>query len=306
MYGPTETTVWSTLERVVPGARITVGHPIANTQVHVVDDRLRLVPVGVPGELCIGGDGVARGYLGRPELTAEKFVDDPFAAGGRSMYRTGDLARWLADGRLELLGRADQQVKVRGFRIELGEIEGMLERHDAVRQAVCSVYDDGAGDKRLVAYLVYEEGADTTPSELRRFLRGELPDYMVPSLFVELPALPLTANGKVDRKALPPPLEPQRQAGERVAPRTEMERLIAGLWRDAVGASDVSVHDNFFDIGGHSLLSMQVIARLEKEIGVRLQPARFVIDSLEQLSAACEQMLARTPAAAAPPSGSRA
>ncbi len=299
MYGPTETTIWSTVAKIEPGAAITVGTPIANTQVYILDKHMQPVPLGVAGELCIAGDGVALGYLGLPELTAERFVSDPFSRHpGARMYRTGDLARFTGSGAIEYVGRKDFQVKVRGFRIELGEIEGALERHEAVRRAVAAVYDDGAGDKRLVAYLVYEEGADTTPSELRRFVRADLPDYMVPSLFVELPSLPLTANGKVDRRALPAPLEQQRPAKERVAPRTDMERLMARLWSEAIGVHEVSVHDNFFDVGGHSLMSMQIIARLEKETGVRIAPGLFIVDSLEQISAVCEQMLAETPAAA--------
>jgi amino acid adenylation domain-containing protein len=291
MYGPTETTVWSTMDRVTTSDRITVGRPIGNTKIHIVDEQLRPVPAGLRGEICIAGDGVARGYLNRVELTAEKFVRDSFSTvAGDRMYRTGDLGRWLPDGRLDVLGRADQQVKLRGFRIELGEIEAVLERHDAIRQAVATVFDDGLGDRRLVAYVVHAPGVDATASELRRFLRQDLPDYMVPSLFIPLDALPLTPNGKVDRKALPAPLGQQRRRNEVVAPRTEMEQRIAALWTEAIGARDVSVFDNFFDIGGHSLLSLQVIARIEQQIGVRLNPARFVMDSLEQIAAACEQL----------------
>ena len=295
MYGPTETTIWSTVEEVVPGERITVGRPIANTQIHVVDERLRVVPIGVPGEVCIGGDGVARGYLGRPELTAERFVADPFSRAPHArLYRTGDLGRWLADGRLELLGRADQQVKVRGFRIELGEVEAVLERHPDVQQAVASVFDDSAGYGRLIAYLVNRAGAEPTATELRRFARQELPDYMVPSLFMALESLPLTPNGKVDRRALPRPSLSNRSDAGRVPPRTAMEHTVANVWKDVLGIPEVSVHDNFFDVGGHSLLSMQVVARLEKQLGVRLNPGRFLMDTLEQISAACEQLVAKS------------
>ena len=297
MYGPTETTIWSTLDRVTAGSRITVGRPIANTQVHIVDAGLRRVPVGVPGELCIGGDGVAHGYLHRPELTADRFVPDPHASTvGAKLYRTGDRARWLPDGRLEHLGRGDGQVKIRGFRIELGEIEAVLERHEAVRQAVASVFDDGAGDRRLVAYVVSAPGQEPTPSELRRFVRGELPEYMVPSLFVALDALPLTPNGKVDRRALPAPIaQPQAASAARVAPRTPMEQVIAGVWSELLKHQDISVHDNFFDIGGHSLLSMEAIGAIEKRTGVRLNPARFMLETLEQISATCAQMASAAP-----------
>jgi amino acid adenylation domain-containing protein len=291
LYGPTETTVWSTVGRVTSAAEtITIGTPIANTQVYVLDANREPVPIGVPGELWIGGAGVATGYHRRPELTAERFVTDPFSpVPGARMYRTGDLGRWRPDGSLQHFGRLDHQVKIRGYRIELGEIEAVLGRHDAIRQAVATVFDDRLGDSRLVAYVVYAPGVDATASELRRYLRQDLPDYMVPSLFIPLDTLPLTPNGKVDRKALPAPLGQQRRRSEVVAPRTEMEQRIAALWTEALGGRDVSVLDNFFDIGGHSLLSLQVIARIEQQVGVRLNPARFAMDTLEQIAGACEQ-----------------
>jgi amino acid adenylation domain-containing protein len=288
MYGPTETTIWSTVARVERDSTIDLGTPIANTQVYILDKHMRPVPIGVAGELCIGGDGVALGYLNRPELTAERFVANPFAPGAR-MYRTGDLARFTREGTIAYLGRSDFQVKVRGFRIELGEIEALLSRHPDIQQAIAATYDD-AGGRRLVAYVVYRTGAEPTGTELRRFVRAELPDYMVPSLFVQMDALPLTPNGKVDRRALPPPIE-QPVHVDRVAPRTEMERLIATVWSEALGGREISIHDNFFDIGGHSLLSAQVIAKIEKQIGVRLSQ-RYLTDTLEQISAACEQLMA--------------
>jgi amino acid adenylation domain-containing protein len=288
MYGPTETTIWSTVARVERDSPISLGTPIANTQVYIIDKHKRPVPMGVAGELCIAGAGVALGYLNRPELTAERFVANPFVPGAR-MYRTGDLARFTKDGTIGYLGRSDFQVKVRGFRIELGEIESLLSRHPDILQAVATTYDDAAG-RRLVAYVVYRAGAEPTGTELRRFVRAELPDYMVPSLFVQMESLPLTPNGKVDRRALPPPIQ-QGSHVERVAPRTDMERLIATVWSEALGGCEVSIHDNFFDIGGHSLLSVQVIAKLEKRVGVRL-PQRYFTETLEQISAACEQLMA--------------
>ncbi|HZI10955.1 MAG TPA: amino acid adenylation domain-containing protein, partial [Myxococcus sp.] len=208
MYGPTETTVWSSTHRVreAEAATVSIGTPIANTRIYILDAHLRPVPVGVTGELYIAGDGVVRGYLGRPELTAERFVPEPFAGlPGARMYRTGDLARWCADGTLEFLGRADHQVKVRGFRVELGEIESVLARHPALREVAVAVWPDPSGDARLVAHVVTRPGQQLDAGALRAFLKERLPEYMVPSAFMALEALPLTPNGKVDRKALPEP-----------------------------------------------------------------------------------------------------
>ena len=205
MYGPTETTVWSATHDVADASRsIPVGRPIANTQIYIFDENLQLAPIGVAGELVIGGEGVVRGYLNRPELTAERFIPDPFRPGNR-LYRTGDQARWREDGVLEFLGRLDDQVKIRGHRIELGEIEAVLARHPAIRQSVVVARDDTPGDKRLVAYLIAETGRAPTVNELRDHLLRELPDFMVPAAFVTLDAFPLTPNNKVDRKRLPAP-----------------------------------------------------------------------------------------------------
>jgi amino acid adenylation domain-containing protein len=284
MYGPTETTVWSTCSALrAPVGRVLIGRPLANTRVYVLDERGEPCPLGVPGELFIGGDGVALGYLNRPELTAERFLPDPFVPGGR-MYKTGDLVRLLADGNLEYLRRNDNQVKLRGYRIELGEVEAMLQKHDAVRQAVAVVREDH-GDARLVAYVQKEEGRDATDSELRTHLRGFLPDYMVPQLFVELAELPLTPNGKIDRKALPSPLGIDDGRDDHVEPRTDQEVLVADIWKDVLSAKRVSVHDNFFSIGGHSLLSIKVIARIERTTGVRLNPRVLLLNSLAQVAA---------------------
>ncbi len=268
VYGPTETAVWSAAGKVAAGeGPVLLGSPIANTRLHVVDRAFSQVPVGVAGELLIGGAGVARGYLGRPDLTAEKFVPDPFGAPGDRVYRTGDLVRRHAAGNLEFLGRIDHQVKVRGYRIELGEIEAALLRHPAVSAAVVVAREDG-GEKRLVAYLA-GEAESPAAGELRRHLREIVPEYMVPAAFVPLGAFPLTPSGKVDRKALPAP-EGTRAAASGAAyvpPRDEMELRIAGIWRDVLKVDKVGAEDNFFDLGGHSLLLAQVHSRLGEALG---------------------------------------
>jgi amino acid adenylation domain-containing protein len=285
VYGPTETTVWSTREKLHnPVGNLTIGRPIGNTQVHVLDERLQPVPIGVPGELHIGGDGVTLGYLNRPELTAERFIPDPFHSGAL-LYKTGDLARLLPDGRLDYLGRNDNQVKVRGFRIELGEIESILARHGAVGQAVVMARELRPGDVRLVAYLIPANGATPPDEDLRAFLRESLPDYMVPQHFMSLGAFPLTPNGKIDRKSLPEPVT-ERADGDFVEPRTPEERLVAELWQDALGVPRLSVHDNFFHLGGHSLLASQVLARLRREHGVALPFRRlFEAPTIERFAA---------------------
>ncbi|WP_223645098.1 non-ribosomal peptide synthetase [Corallococcus sp. EGB] len=299
MYGPTETTVWSTTWRVQPPlSSIRIGRPIANTQLYLLDSHRAPVPVGVAGELYIGGDGVTLGYLHRPELTQERFLANPFRPGER-MYRTGDLARWLADGTVEYLGRNDSQVKLRGFRIELGEVEAALASHPSLAQAVALVREDRPGDRRLVAYLVTKPGQAYTDTELRKHLRSQLPQYMVPQHFVELEALPLTPNGKVDRKALPPPAGTSRPAEDAfVAPRTPTEQHLARIWREVLGIAQVGVHDNFFNIGGHSLLSFQVVMRVKKELNQELHPRTLLLNTLEQVAS---QLVPATPAPAATP-----
>ena len=266
-YGPTETTVWSTFHPIRrPLGRILIGRPIANTQVHVLDGSQQRVPVGVSGELYIGGDGVTLGYLNRPELTRERFVADPFRP-GQLMYRTGDIGRWLPDGTLECLGRNDSQVKVRGFRIELGEIEAVLAQHPEVRQAVVVARPGlAAGDVRLIAYYVDRTKGRLSDSALREHLGRALPEYMVPQVFVPLATFPLTPSGKVDRKALPDPGN-QRSEQEHVAPRTDAERLIARIWQETLGIARVGATDNVFHLGAHSLLAAQVATRLSREWG---------------------------------------
>lgn len=291
MYGPTETTVWSTCHRVSEADdRVLIGRPIANTTVYVVDEMMQPVPIGVPGELLIGGAGVAKGYWKRPQLTAERFVPNPFAPADGPVYRTGDLVRFRPHGALEYHRRLDNQVKIRGFRIELGEIETALKQYEGVEDAVAAVRSFGRGDDRLVAYVVPAEGRqEPTGTELRAFLRESLPAYMIPGAFVTLDALPLTPNGKVDRRALPDPTGLTATAAAPVPPRTETERLIADIWQQALGIADVGVNDNFFDLGGHSLLSMQVIGTIEERTGVRLGARDIVLQTLGQVAAMCEK-----------------
>lgn len=260
LYGPTEATIWTTVERVdaaTADAPPPIGRPIANTRVYVLDEQMQPVPVGVPGELYIGGVGVARGYLHRPALTAASFVPDPFdVQPGARLYRSGDRVRFLPDGRLAFLGRVDQQIKLRGFRIEPGEIEAALRAYGNLREALVMVREDAPGDKRLVAYLVWDESPPSATAELRDFLRERLPAYMIPAAFVNMPAFPRNPNGKIDRRALPAP--DARPAGVPVSPRTHMEEIIAGIWRQLLNLKQIGIHDNFFDLGGHSLLLAQV------------------------------------------------
>ncbi|MEZ4403025.1 MAG: amino acid adenylation domain-containing protein [Kofleriaceae bacterium] len=299
MYGPTETTVWSTCARITAGqGDVTIGTPIAGTTVDVLDRHGRPVPIGVPGELVIGGAGVALGYHHRPELTADRFIADPRRPDARR-YRTGDLGRWRADGRLQHLGRLDFQVKVRGYRIELGEIEAALARHPGVAQAVVVAGPGPGGEARLIAYLV-ADGAPPAAADLRAHLRATLPDYMIPTVFVPLPALPLTPNGKVDRRALPAPSDADTAAPRPLAaPATPAELLVATVWRELLGVERIGRADNFLDLGGHSLLIMAAIAKLEARTGKRVSPRAFIFQTLEQV--AREYDVTAPPPLAGPP-----
>ena len=294
MYGPTETTIWSAVSRVVPGTGpVPVGLPIANTTFHLLDPQGQPVPVGITGELHIGGAGLARGYLNRPELTAERFIPDPFAADpGARLYKTGDLARRRPDGQLEFLGRLDHQVKIRGYRIELGEVEAALAAHPAVRQAVVVAREDAPGDQRLVAYLVAAGATPPAASELRPFLKAALPEYMVPAAFVALDTLPLTPNGKVDRKALPAPQAAPGDGASRAvaAPGDTLELQLVALWEGVLGVRPIGVDDNFFDLGGHSLLAVRLFGEIERIFGRALPLATlFRAPTVGQLAAILRQ-----------------
>ncbi len=278
MYGPTETTIWSCIQRVESGyGPVPIGKPIANTRVYLLDAYDNVVPAGVIGELCIGGQGVALGYLDRPELTAERFIENPVPeAPAGIIYRTGDLARYQADGTLVCLGRTDHQVKMRGFRIELGEIETLLESQDDVRQAVVLLREDVPGDQRLVAYLVLAEGVKTPAESILARLRDHLPDYMVPGTAVVLDALPLTPNKKIDRKTLPAPQGTRRQGESYIAPRNEVERRVQEIWQEIIGVEPLGMRDDFFEVGGHSLLAVRLVAAIEKRLGQRISLAALL------------------------------
>ncbi len=280
MYGPTETTIWSSLLKVESTeSMVPIGRPIANTEMYIVDAHLNPVPIGVPGELLIGGAGLSRGYLKRPELTAEKFIAHPFSdEKAARVYRTGDLCRYRRDGVIEFLGRLDQQVKVRGFRIELGDIESALAQHAAVQAVVVMARTDASGENRLVAYLI-PAGEAPAASELRAFLKARLPEYMIPSAFVFLDSFPLTPNGKVNRRALPEPEISRSEADAGfVSPRTQLEEQIAAIWQEVLHLERVGVHDNFFELGGHSLLATQVVARLQQAMAINL-PVRVLFEA---------------------------
>ncbi|HEX7243181.1 MAG TPA: amino acid adenylation domain-containing protein, partial [Longimicrobiaceae bacterium] len=308
MYGPTETTVLATghlvdAEETVD--RALMGAPLPNVRAYVCGGDGELVPPGVPGELWLGGRGVARGYLGRPELTAEKFVPDPFSGEpGARLYRTGDRARWLAEGTMEFLGRVDAQVKVRGFRIEPGEVEAALAAHPAVRESVVAALGD-PGDAWLAGYVVPAEGMAPDPAELRAWLAGRLPEHMVPGAVVVMDAFPLNGSGKVDRRALPAPEAAGRE--EYVAPRTPAEETVASVWAEVLEVERVGARDSFFTLGGHSLLATQVISRLRALLGVEV-PLRVVFEeaTVERLAARVDELLAEGPAAGPAPITRRA
>lgn len=273
MYGPTETTIYSTGTQIFSAEEtITIGHPIHNTQVYILDEYMRPLPEGVVGEIYLAGDGVARGYLNRPELNAEKFVDDPFShRPGAKMYRTGDLGKFMADGKIHCLGRIDHQVKIRGYRIELGEIEFNLSKQKGVKEAVVMAREDNPGDQRLVAYLVMEPGSgDTSVQDIRNGLKEMMPAFMVPGDFVFLSAFPLTPNGKIDRKALPAPQSTHIIKAEKELTETDAEHTVSKVWKEVLGVEKIGRYDDFFELGGHSLIAAQVMKRMEKETGKRL------------------------------------
>jgi len=290
MYGPTETTIWSAICQVSANwDSVPLGRPIDNTQTYILDAHLQPVPIGVPGEIYISGDGLARGYLKHPDLTAEKFLPNPFSKqAGTCLYRTSDIARYLPDGNIEFLGRIDNQVKIRGYRIELGEIESVLSQHPSVREVVVLAREDNPGDRRLVAYVVTNREQPCTTSEMRNFLKQKLPEYMVPSTFVLLEAMPLTSNRKVDRRALPLPDQSRPELEKAfVASRTPVEQILADIWREVLKQERVGIHDNFFDLGGHSLLATQVMSRIrdafQTDIPLR---ALFEKPTIEELAMA--------------------
>lgn len=297
LYGSSEVSGDSTWYEARKGKTlpcVPIGRRIANTQIYLLDRDLQPVPLGSRGELYIGGDGLARGYLNRPELTAEKFIPNPFNdAPGTRLYRTGDLARYLPDGQIEFLGRIDHQVKIRGLRVELEEIEVALGQHPAVEEAIVLAKEHTPGDTRLVAYVVPNSAKTPTTHDLRVFLREKLPEFMLPSAFRLLDSLPLTPNGKVDRYGLAVLERKTRpELNEAfVAPRTPLESVIAEIWQDVLGVDQVSVYDNFFDLGGHSLLVMLVIARLKNKVELRIHPNEFMFQTLGQLAAACEEQM---------------
>jgi amino acid adenylation domain-containing protein len=296
LYGPTEAAVdvssWycdpDDDSQIVP-----IGRPVANTQLYVLDESFKPQPPGVEGELFIGGVQLARGYLQRPDLTEQAFIPDPVTGHpGARLYRTGDRVRQRADGVIEYLGRNDSQVKLRGQRIELGEIDTALERHPAIERAVCVVRQDRDNDQRLLAYICYQPQQSLTNTELRRHLRSILPRHMIPQGFVEMACLPLTASGKVDRKALPEPSQSSGQTPRVASPETATEQLIAGICADLLQLEVVGTDQNFFDIGGHSLLALELINRLEDGSGVKITPLDIMLNSLGQLAAQIDDHLA--------------
>ncbi|MBK8549763.1 MAG: amino acid adenylation domain-containing protein [Ignavibacteria bacterium] len=286
LYGPSEDTTYTTNYRLIKGQPLLIGKPIANTEIYILSKNDQPVPVNVPGEICISGDGVARGYLNREELTAEKFVKNPFKAGER-MYRTGDLGRWLPDGNIDYLGRMDNQVKVRGYRIELGEIENVLQECGSVRQSVVMARETTEGSRRLVGYVVPE--GDFDREAIMFYLSKRLPAYMVPALWVELESLPVTQNGKIDRKALPDPDASELIRNEYAAPRNETEENLASIWKELLHVERVGIHDNFFELGGDSVITIQVVSRARR-LGYELKPKDiFIHQTIGSLSSAMSE-----------------
>jgi amino acid adenylation domain-containing protein len=293
-YGPTEATIVATMYKLLASTpedsalpEVPIGRTLRHVQAYLLDKYLNLTPVGVPGELHIGGVSLARGYLNRPDLTAEKFIPNPFSdEPGTRLYKTGDLVRYLPDGNIEFLGRTDHQVKIRGFRIEIGEIEAVLAQHPAVRETVAIVTEDHLGDQRLLAYVIPHSDRVPAATELRSFLKEKLPDYMLPSAFVTLDAIPLTPNGKVDRRALPAPDWEQPDLAEIfVAPRTPVEEALSDIWSQVLGVKQIGIKDNFFDLGGHSLLAIRLVAEIEKNLNLKIPlAALFELTTVAQMA----------------------
>ncbi|MBT2510605.1 amino acid adenylation domain-containing protein [Streptomyces sp. ISL-98] len=304
-YGPTEASVGTCIFPVTASVAqdvVPIGRPLPNMAMYVLDPALEPVPVGVTGELYVGGTGVARGYAGRPDLTADRFVPDPYGPAGARLYRTGDLVRQLPDGNVEFLGRIDDQVKIRGYRVELGEIQTVLAGHPAVREAVIGIHEPVPGDKRLVAYVVPVPEAEMPgAADFAEYASLRLPEYMVPSAFITLDSIPLNANGKVDRRALPAPDRSSlRSEVEHVPPRTETERLLAGIWSQVLDVEQIGVHDRFFDLGGHSLLMIKVLAAA-RQVGLTISVWRmYQHETLLDLAAAVDEDAAEAAAALAP------
>jgi amino acid adenylation domain-containing protein len=277
LYGPSEDTTYSTFALRRPGTAETIGRPVSNTEAYILDKNLQPLPVGVPGELYLGGAGLARGYLNRPELTAERFIPNPFGTWAKRLYRTGDLARYRSDGNLEYLGRIDQQVKIRGFRIELGEIESVINRHPSVRESVVVAHEDKSGAKNLAAYVVPRPGLVPTTLELREFLKEKLPQFMVPTFLTMLESLPLTPNGKLDRRALPEPeIKGADLCGTFVAPSNSIEQFLVKTWEEILKTQPIGVEDNFFELGGHSLLAVELFVRIESKYGKKIPLATLL------------------------------
>ncbi|MBT5267814.1 MAG: AMP-binding protein, partial [Candidatus Marinimicrobia bacterium] len=286
-YGPTETTITTTsfeitnhFEEKTDVHRIPIGRPLANRTANILDVFNNPVPIGVPGELYVGGSGLARGYLNRPDLTQERFINNPFSEEANSrLYKTGDLVRWLPDGNIEFLGRVDEQVKIRGFRVELGEIEVVLERNPYIRESAVVVNETSKEEKYLVAYVVMLEGHDLQNSELRQFLKERLPDYMIPSFFVETDVLPITPGGKVDRKALPAhDKDGNNTRKDYISPRTILELQITKIWEEVMERHPIGVRDNFFELGGHSLMAVRLVTQIEEKNG-RSLPVRTLFET---------------------------
>jgi amino acid adenylation domain-containing protein len=292
MYGPTETTIWSSMHRIEARGAVSIGLPISNTSMFILDGDLEPAPVNVPGELYIGGEGLARGYLRRAALTADNFIPNPFGVqAGQRLYRTGDIARRLPDGTIECIGRTDDQVKVRGSRIELGEIESVLNRHPSVQQSMVTVREDQPGDRRLVAYIISPKEIELNPAALRAHLKAHLPEYMLPAAFVAIDEIPLTPNGKIDRRALPPPgsARPEIEA-KFAAPRNPAEKVLAAIWTEVLGIDEVGIHDNFFELGGDSIMSLQIMSKARRA-GLDIVPK----DVFEQQTIALLAMAASPP-----------